>query len=158
MKISDFGKSGPRVVTAGLTCASATPGATAIQPAAASMTMKTLPGTLDIFALPALVLFCGSLSRRAALSRPLGSAEPPAGRARAFAPDQQRVIYLHELCRRASARESSAVTKVTVPGKRSNCHVDAKCGLPRSHLHAAETQFAHAYSRRRRLAADRQDA
>src|SRR6267154_3018813 len=63
MKISDFGKSGPRVVTAGLTCASATPGATAIQPAAASMTMKTLPGTLDIFALPVLVLFCGSLSQ-----------------------------------------------------------------------------------------------
>src|SRR6266702_8974709 len=103
MKISDFGKSGPRVVTAGLTCASATLGATAIQPAAASMTMKTLPGTPDIFALPALVLFCGSLSRRAALSRPLGSAEPPAGRARAFAPDRQRVIYLHELCRRAAA-------------------------------------------------------
>src|SRR3981189_1830828 len=115
MKISDFGKSGPRVVTAGLTCASATPGATAIQPAAASMTMKTLPGTLDIFALPALVLFCGSLSRRAALSRPLGSAEPPAGRTRAFAPDRQRVIYLHELCRRASARESSAVTKSRSP-------------------------------------------
>src|SRR6266478_1416449 len=103
MKISDFGKSGPRVVTAGLTCASAAVGATAIQPAAASTIVKTLPETLDIFALPALVLFCGSLSRRPALSRPLGSAGLPAGRARAFALDRQRVIYLHELCRRASA-------------------------------------------------------
>src|SRR6267378_2956647 len=103
MKISDFGKSGPRVVTAGLTCASAAVGATAIQPAAASTIMKTLPKTLDIFALPALVLFCGSLSRRAALSRPLGSAGLPAGHARAYARDRQRVIYVSGLCRPSSA-------------------------------------------------------
>src|SRR5258708_3720141 len=157
MKISDFGKSGPRVVTAGLTCASATLGATAIQPAAASMTMKTLPGTLDIFALPALVLFCGSLSRRAALSRPLGSAEP---RPAAHEPLHRTDKGLFTCMSYADARPPRIFgrNKVAAPGNRSNCHVDAKCGLPRSHLHAAETQFAHTYSRRRRLAADRQDA
>src|SRR5216683_5796233 len=41
---------------------------------------------------------------------------------------------------------------------RSNCHVDAKCGLSRDQLHAAQAQFADAYPRRRGLAADRQDA
>src|SRR6267378_2240534 len=148
MKISDFGKSGPRVVTAGLTCASATPGATAIQPAPASMTMKTLSGTLDIFALPALVLFCGSLWGR------------PSPRPAAHDPLHQTDKGLFTCMGYADARPPRIFgrNKVAVPGNRSNCHVDAKCGLPRSHLHAAETQFAHAYSRRRRLAADRQDA
>ena len=41
---------------------------------------------------------------------------------------------------------------------RSNCHVDAECGLSRLQLHAAKAQFADAYSRRRGLAHHRQDA
>src|ERR1700682_1105559 len=158
MKIAGFGKSGPRVVTAGLTCASAAVRATAMQPAAASKIMKTLPDTLDIFAPPALALFCGSLSRRAALSRPLGSAGLPAGRARAYARDRQRGILPEWAMPTIVRCESSVVARSRSPKKRSNCHVDAKCGLPRDQLHAAQAQFAHAHSRRRRLAADRQDA
>src|ERR1700686_5080198 len=75
MKISVFGKSGPRLVTTGLVCASATVGPAAIQPAAASTT-KSPRILLDISTLPALVLFCDSLSRRAALSRYLGRLGP----------------------------------------------------------------------------------
>ena len=47
------------------------------------------------------------------------------------------------------------------PSQRSTgaiCHVDAECGLSRDQLHAAEAQFADAYSRRRGLADHRQDA
>src|SRR5437899_3143333 len=53
MKISVFGKSGPRLVTTGLVCASATVGPAAIQPAAASTT-KNPRILLDISTLPAL--------------------------------------------------------------------------------------------------------
>src|ERR1700680_1248668 len=75
MKISVFGKSGPRLVTTGLVCASAAVGPAAIQLAAASTT-KNPRILLDISTLPALVLFCDSLSRRAALSRYLGRPGP----------------------------------------------------------------------------------
>src|ERR1700687_6340770 len=75
MKISVFGKSGPRLVTAGLVCASVTVGPAAIQPAAAGTT-KNPRILLDISTLPALALFCDSLSRRAALSRYLGRLGP----------------------------------------------------------------------------------
>src|SRR3979411_1042450 len=67
MKIAVFGKSGPRLVTAGFVWASAA-GPAAIQPAAASTTKNALK-TRDISILPASALFCGSLSWRAALSR-----------------------------------------------------------------------------------------
>src|SRR6202048_5047675 len=58
MKIAVFGKSGPRVVTAGFVWASAA-GPAAIQPAAANATKKVLK-TLDISRLPASVLFAAA--------------------------------------------------------------------------------------------------
>src|ERR1700730_10333345 len=67
MKIPLFGKSGPRLVTAGFVWASAA-GPAAIQPADANATKKVLK-TLDISPSPCFGLFCGSLSWRAALSR-----------------------------------------------------------------------------------------
>src|SRR6202011_2167021 len=70
MKISDFGKSGPRLVTSGLVCASAADGPAAIQPAAASATKirRNIPG-ISILLIDAVCRF--SLSWPAGLSRDL---------------------------------------------------------------------------------------
>ena len=84
----------------------------------------------------------------------------------AFAGQRQGVIYLTAampMTVRASScgRDKVAITVDNICDfgtNRSNCHVDAKCGFPRLQLHAAEAQFADAYSGRRGLAADRQDA
>src|SRR6516225_10637854 len=55
-----------------------------------------------------------------------------------------------------SVRSPNTASRPKEP--RSACHVDTECGLSRVELHAAETQFADPYSRRRRLADHRQDA
>src|ERR1700694_2740565 len=131
MKISVFGKSGPRLVTTGLVCASAAVGPAAIQPAAASTT-KNPRILLDISTLPALVLFCDSLSRRAALSRYLGR-PGPAPRGMSLCTGETRGYLVAWAMPRPSARIGGriklAVEPIIPATNRSNCHVDAKCGL-----------------------------
>src|SRR5437879_93564 len=152
MKIPVFGKSGPRLVTAGLVCASATVGPAAIQPTAAS-TKKNPRILRDIYVLPALASFCGNLSRHGVLSRYLGRPRP-APRRISLCTGGTRGLFTGL----GYADDRPRLRTTTPATNRSTCHVDAKCGLSRDQLHAAQTQFADAYSRRRGLAADWQDA
>src|SRR3954464_14652060 len=114
MKISVFGKSGPRVVTAALVCAGAAVCPDASQPAAAS-TMKNARRILDMSDLPVSALFSGSLSWRAALSRYLDRPRP-------------RPAVQEPLHRRDKGGYFPAWTMVdagsSIAANRSNCHVD----------------------------------
>src|SRR5260370_749535 len=102
MKIPVFGKSGPRLVTTGLVCASAAVGPSAIQQAAISTT-KYLRQILDIDSpCPGFILRQPITAYSFVVL--FGSAETLPDFASAFAPRRQGVIYRPGLCRSPSAR------------------------------------------------------
>src|SRR6266436_3821707 len=167
MKIPLFGKSGPKLVTAGLVCASPATGPAAIQPNAANAT--TIPFTIfDISALPAFSVIICHLSTASRLCDAIWMS----GRLVLGLCSRETRGYLLERFRakacpgldpgwipvRVKKTRQNKNLGQAVAANRSNCHVDTECGFPRLQLHAAEAQFADTYSGRRRLAADRQDA
>src|ERR1700737_3086390 len=165
MKISDFGKSGPRLVTSGLVCASAADGPAAIQPDTASATKirRNIPG-ISILLIDSVCRF--SLSWPAAVSRDLyrndlyrhksrwqsrGTLHPRdngvfTNFGKSWRPPALRSQYRNNACVVRQDRTNW-----------SNRHVDTAFGLSRDYPSSAKTQSARAHSRRRGLAGRRPD-
>src|SRR5258707_12928471 len=108
MKIAVFGKSGPRLVTAGLVCAKPAAGTAATQPAAASA-VTSARSNFDILVLPDPVV-CPSLAGPATLWRDLedlGATEVEC----LISTDDEAFTYNKRISRLSAAQEQRMIAK-----------------------------------------------